>query len=102
MGPNPRHVTRKEVVQFLSDMNIATREEATQILKKKLNHEDEQVSLDDFYRLFVRGIFRVALIDLLASIEELSDGDQHVPLPLKLDKYRRKLMLNAIVEIRNF
>jgi len=53
----------------------------------------EQMEYAEFYKLFCKGIFRVALQDLLYNIEELSKDREELPLILKLAAYRRNLML---------
>ena len=99
LTPHRLPVKRSAVIKFLGEVGIATRDEASEVLRRQLGHEEETVGYDEFFRLFVRGIFRVALLDLLASIEEIADGDEFMPLPLKIDAYRRRLMLNAIHDI---
>ena len=53
----------------------------------------QEVEYSEFYKLFCKGIFRVALQDLLSNIEELSKDREELPLLLKLAAYRRNLML---------
>ena len=53
----------------------------------------EEIGYDQFYKMFCKGIFRVALQDLLQTIYTLSKGKEELPMILKLGSYRRSLML---------
>jgi len=53
---------------------------------------------DDFYKVFGRGIFRVALLDMLTNIEQLSKNYEGLPLSLKLGAYRRNLLLSGLLK----
>ena len=46
--------------------------------------------------MFTKGIFRVALQDMMENIESLSENGGDLPLPLKLGAYRRNLMLSGL------
>lgn len=46
--------------------------------------------------MFTKGIFRVALQDMMANIESLSENGEDLPLPMKLGAYRRNLMLSGL------
>ena len=56
----------------------------------------EDVEYSEFYTMFTKGIFRVALQDMMANIESLSENGEGLPLPLKLGAYRRNLMLSGL------
>jgi hypothetical protein len=43
--------------------------------------------------MFVKGIFRIALQDMMTNMESLAKDGGELPLPLKLGAYRRKLLL---------
>lgn len=55
-----------------------------------------QLEYSEFYKIFCKGIFKVALEDMMANIEKLSKNQEDLPLPLKLAAYRRSLMLSGI------
>lgn len=55
-----------------------------------------ELLFSDFKHLFLRGIYRTALLDMIDKITEFSKGNEHIPLTIKLDTYRRSLMLDAI------
>mmetsp|Transcript_39015 Transcript_39015/g.59379 ORF Transcript_39015/g.59379 Transcript_39015/m.59379 type:complete len:109 (-) Transcript_39015:655-981(-) len=46
--------------------------------------------------MFSKGIFRIALKDMLDNIELLTKNQEELPLPLKLGQYKRKLMLSGL------
>ena len=84
-------------------------------VKKRLTSDAEQaekiifnilgkiVEMDfvDFYKLFSKPIFRVALQDMMINIEKLSSESSDLPLILKLGAYRRNLMLSGLDKAQN-
>lgn len=56
----------------------------------------DQLEYSEFYKIFCKGIFKVALQDMMNNIEKLSKDQEDLPLPLKLAAYRRSLMLSGI------
>lgn len=51
---------------------------------------------EDVYKMFCTSIFRIALLDMLANIEQLSNNNPDLPLLLKLAAYRRNLLLGGL------
>ena len=70
---------------------------AEKIITKGLGEDLNTLGYRDFYKVFCKGIFRIALKDMLANIEELCSGNQKdLPLVLKLANYRRNLLLGGL------
>jgi hypothetical protein len=82
-----RHFVRKQLAQDL--------ELAEKIIFRFVG-KVEEIEYKEFYKIFCKGIFKIALQDMMANIEKLSQGQQELPLPLKLGAYRRNLMLSGI------
>lgn len=59
------------------------------------------ISYDSFYKIFSRSLFRVALSDLLANIDEISQSQQDLPLIAKLAIFKRSMMLSSIGKLKN-
>ena len=53
----------------------------------------QMIDKESFNKMFSKPIFRVALLDMLKNIQELSKNHQDLPLLLKLAVYRRNLFL---------
>lgn len=51
------------------------------------------VGREGFFKMFSKPIFRIALLDMLRNIQELSKNHEDLPLLLKLAEYRRHLLL---------
>ena len=60
-----------------------------------------EMDYEEFYRLFAKGIFRVALLDMISSIEKLAKDNETLPLSLKLGAYRRNLLLSGLDKTSN-
>ena len=56
----------------------------------------KSIDYDDFYKLFCKGIFRIALIDMIDNIQQLNKNFTELPLSLKLGAYRRNLLLSGL------
>lgn len=56
----------------------------------------KKLDFDDFYKLFCKGIFRIALIDMINTIEEVNRNFSELPLTIKLASYRRNLLLSGL------
>jgi len=54
------------------------------------------MDFQEFYKIFSKAIFRVALQDMMANIEKLFESNKDLPLILKLGSYRRNLMLSGL------
>lgn len=62
-----------------------------------MGHKVEELDYTDFYKMFSKGIFRVALVDMLGQIEDISEGLQaELPMEQKLNTLRRNLMLAGV------
>jgi len=48
---------------------------AEKIITKGLGEDLNTLGYRDFYKVFCKGIFRIALKDMLANIEELCSGN---------------------------
>lgn len=68
---------------------------ADKVTKRKIGKQ-EKISCDDFYKLFSKSILKVALTDMLNTIEEMFSQDEETPLYMKLANYRRNLMLSGL------
>jgi hypothetical protein len=76
--------------QLASDM-----EQASKVLVKLLG-KVEMIEYEEFYKLFIKGIFRTALLDMLENIDELTKDQAELPLTLKLGAFRRNLLLAGL------
>ena len=76
--------------QLASDM-----EQASKVLIKLLG-KVEMIEYEEFYKLFIKGIFRTALLDMLENIDELTKDQADLPLTLKLGAFRRNLLLAGL------
>jgi len=71
---------------------------AEKFIVKELGENLKMIEFRDFYKIFYKGIFRVALKDMLLNIENLCEGtnQEELPLFIKLAKYRRNMLLNGL------
>ena len=53
----------------------------------------QKIGREGFSKMFSKPIFRIALLDMLRNIQELSKDHEDLPLLLKLAAYRRHLLL---------
>lgn len=88
----PVDTVKKWIVknQLASDM-----EQAGKVLLKLLG-KVEMMEYEEFYKLFIKGIFRTALLDMLENIDELTKDQADLPLTLKLGAFRRNLLLAGL------
>jgi hypothetical protein len=76
---------------FCPDLDTA---EKTMI--RKLGYKTETIEYIDFYKLFCLSIFKVALVDMLNEIDNMSKNNEELPLVIKLGAYRRRRMLMGL------
>jgi len=88
----PVDTVKKWIVknQLASDM-----EQAGKVILKLLG-KVEMIEYEEFYKLFIKGIFRTALLDMLENIDELTKDQADLPLTLKLGAFRRNLLLAGL------
>ena len=88
----PVSIIKKWIVQnqLASDM-----EQASKVIIKLLG-KVEVMEYEEFYKLFIKGIFRTALLDMLENIDELTRDQADLPLTLKLGAFRRNLLLAGL------
>jgi len=86
-----------EIKKFLKQKALAVDVESAGKQIMKYHGKKEQLDYEEFYEMFCKGIFRVAMQDLMSNIEKLTkDDNQDLPLMLKLGAYRRNLMLSGL------
>ena len=66
------------------------------VLKAVGRDAAQAVGREGFSKLFSKPIFRIALLDMLRNIQELSKDHEDLPLLLKLAAYRRRLLLAGL------
>lgn len=80
---------------FVSKKLTQDLDTAEKVIHKFIGKVDE-IEYKEFYTMFTKGIFRVALQDMMANIDKLSTNGGDLPLPMKLGAYRRNLMLSGL------
>jgi len=63
---------------------------------EKVHGKISELDYQDFFKIFIKGIFRVALLDMITNIEKLSEKHADLPFALKLSAYRRSLLLQGL------
>ena len=86
----------KMVIKFLVKKGLALDDEQAEKDIQKILGKVTEMEYEEFYRLFCKGIFRVALLDMITSIEKLAKDNDTLPLSLKLGAYRRNLLLSGL------
>lgn len=86
----------KPVVKFLVKKGMSLDNEQAEKDIQKILGKITEMEYEEFYRLFCKGIFRVALLDMISSIEKLAKDNESLPLSLKLGAYRRNLLLSGL------
>jgi hypothetical protein len=75
---------------FVPDRDVAEKV-VTKVLGRVKN-----IDFVDFYKLFCRSIFRVALVEMLNAVETMTKSNKDLPLLVKLGAYRRNLLLQGL------
>lgn len=86
----------KTVIKFMVKKGMSLDNEQAEKDIQKVLGKIPEMEYEEFYRLFCKGIFRVALLDMISSIEQLSKDNDTLPLSLKLGAYRRNLLLSGL------
>jgi hypothetical protein len=63
---------------------------------EKIHGKISTLEYSDFFKIFIKGIFRVALLDMITNIEKLSEKHSDLPFALKLSQYRRSMLLTGL------
>ena len=96
------------VTDFLIEKKIVTeRERARKLIvgpllqarnvKKASDTNINDIFFEDFKRIFTRGIFREAVLNITSSVDQQLAGSlSELPMTLKIINYQRKLMLGGL------
>lgn len=63
---------------------------------RSLGKNVKKIEYTDFYKMFCKSIFRIALIDMLNNIEQLANHSKNIPLLIKIAAFRRSIILNGL------
>ncbi len=97
-----------KVIDFLIEKKIVReRERARKLIvgpllqarnvSKPSDTNINDIFFDDFKRVFTRGIFREAVLNITSSVDhELSGSLSELPMTLKIINYQRKLMIGGL------
>ena len=95
----------KIVSDFMTKKGITPdREKAKAIIyKAQIGREKRQlVTLDEFNRIFCKGIFKDALINVVESIDSNGKSNSEaLPLSIKISQYQRELMMDGLMKDKN-
>lgn len=89
----------KTVASFLTHKGITPdREKAkTVIYKAQLGRDKRQtVTIDEFNRIFCKGIFKDALVNVVETIDK--DKNENLPISVKISQYQRGLMIGGLTK----
>jgi len=89
-------VPLQPIKRFFKIKGLSQDEDTAEKEIQKIIGKVRVLDFDDFYNIFCKGIFRIALLDMIDNIEQMSVNYRELPLPLKLGAYRRNLMLSGI------
>lgn len=91
----------KVVASFMTQKGITPDIEKAKnvIYKAQLGREKRQlVTFDEFNRIFCKGIFKDALINLVESIDKDKQmNNDSLPLGVKISQYKRGLMIDGLI-----
>ena len=70
------------------------------IYKAQLGREKRQiVTIDEFNRMFCKGIFKDALVNVVESIDANNqNNNEDLPLSIKISQYQRGLMMDGLMK----
>ena len=92
----------KTVADFMTKKGITPdRERAKNVIyKAQLGREKRQiVTIDEFNRMFCKGIFKDALVNVVESIDaNNADNNDDLPLSIKISQYQRGLMMDGLMK----
>lgn len=93
---NDVEVPIMQIKKYLVQMRFTPDVETAEVVISKILGKQSLLDFEKFYKLFGKSIFRIALIDLLNSIEMLSQDQQELPLLIKLGEFRRNILLAGL------
>lgn len=93
----------KIVAAFMTKKGLTPdQEKAKSVITKAQigNRKKHQVvSIEDFNRIFCKGIFKDALVNVVESIDrDKHINDENLPLSLKISQYQRGLMIDGLMK----
>ena len=95
----------KTVASFMTKKGITPDiEKAKNVIHKaQLGREKRQVvTFDEFNRIFCKGIFKDALINVVESIDKDKQiNNESLPLSIKISQYKRGLMIDGLMKEKN-
>ena len=93
------HLPILRVADFLVQKNIASdRDRARQVIFKNQSQRRENVTYDEFNRIFCKGLFKDALVGVTESINKQAANKEELPFALKVGEYQRSIMFEGLTK----
>jgi hypothetical protein len=59
--------------------------------------KSEVVTFDEFLRIFCKGMFKDALMNIVSEFDKMSYSKHNLPLSVKITEYQRGLLLGGVL-----